>query len=92
MPTVTTLITHCPHGICKSHIRRAIEIENGLKNGRPYSVLGGKRIRCRSDLIRFKLSSSLRLIYQKSEDGYFAVALVSREAFDREIKRRRASL
>jgi hypothetical protein len=90
MNTIENLLNHCPHHLCESHIQRAWEIESGLKNGQPYSTLGGMRIRCRTDLIRFKLSPALRLIYQKSPDGYAVVALVTREAFDREIKRRRA--
>lgn len=90
MSTLNSLLHHCRQNLCESHIQRALEIEDGLKNGQPYPTLGGKRIRCRSDLIRFKLSPALRLIYQKTEDGYSAVALVTREAFEREIKRRRA--
>lgn len=90
MNTIETLLNHCPHNLCERHIQRALEIESGLKNGQPYSTLGGMRIRCRSDLIRFKLSPALRLVYKKSGAGYSVVALVTREAFDREIKRRRA--
>jgi len=90
MNTIENLINHCPHNLCESHVKRAWEIESGLKNGQPYPKLGGKRIRCRTDLIRFKLSPALRLIYQKTGHGYYAAALVTREAFEREIKRRRA--
>lgn len=90
MPTLNSLLNHCRQNLCESHIQRAREIEAGLNSGQPFPVLGGKRIRCRADLIRFKLSPALRLIYQKTGHGYSAVALVTREAFDREIKRRRA--
>jgi len=90
MSTLNSLLHHCRQNLCESHIQRAFEIEAGLKNGQPYPTLGGKRIRCRTDLVRFKLSPALRLIYQKNEHGYTAIALVTRESFDREIKRRRA--
>ncbi|WP_431194217.1 hypothetical protein [Pseudomonas viridiflava] len=54
-----------------------------------FTILGGKRMRCRGDLLRFKLGSEWRLLYYVTTVGYVPCALVSRQSFDRELKRRR---
>jgi hypothetical protein len=42
-------------------------------------------------LVRFRLGSAWRLLYQDGACGYRAHSLVSRQCLERELKRRRAS-
>ncbi|MBS9725030.1 hypothetical protein [Stutzerimonas stutzeri] len=50
-----------------------------------------KRVRCREGLLRFKIGSDWRLLYQVAAKGYVPCTLVSRQCFERELKRRRVT-
>lgn len=90
MTTIQHILTTCPHQVSPCHQGKAIEIDQALQSGVPFTALGGKRVRCRNGLVRFKLGCDWRLLYMLSEHGYVPHSLVSRQCFDRELKRRRA--
>ncbi|MFJ3522540.1 hypothetical protein ACIPO9_08670 [Pseudomonas sp. NPDC090203] len=90
MYTIQSVLSSCPHQISANHQTKALVIDQALASGTPFTVLGGKRVRCREGLLRFKLGSDWRLLYQLTSTGYAPCALVSRQCFERELKRRRA--
>ena len=89
MNTIESILTRCPHQIGTCHRAKALVIDQALLSGTPFTALGGKRVRCREGLLRFKLGSEWRLLYQITATGYAPCALVSRQCFERELKRRR---
>lgn len=89
MHTIESILANCSHQVSACCQAKALAIDQALLSGTPFSVLGGKRLRCRQDLLRFKLGYDWRLLYQIVPGGYVACALVSRQRFDRELKRRR---
>jgi hypothetical protein len=90
MHTIQSILCNCRHQISACHQAKALGIDQELLSGTPFTALGGKRVRCREGLLRFKLGSDWRLLYQITEHGYVPLALVSRQCFERELKRRRA--
>lgn len=90
MTDINQVITSCPHQIAACHKSKAHEIDKALRAGVPYTALGGKRIRCSKNLLRFKLGTSLRLIYQRTEKGHRPRAVVTRQHLERELRRQRA--
>lgn len=88
MNTIHHILATCPHQVRPCHQSKAIEIDQALQAGTPFTALGGKRVRCRSGLVRFKLGCAWRLLYQISANGYVPHSLVSRQCFERELKRR----
>jgi hypothetical protein len=86
--TLQPVIEHCPHQVHQCYIKKAYEIHNALLANICISILGGVRLKRRPELIRFKLGRELRLIYRISENGLEPIQLMTRQAFDRELKRR----
>jgi len=91
MNAIQSILSNCPHQVSACHQAKALRIDLALLSGIPFTALGGKHVRCRKGLLRFKLGSDWRLLYQSTATGYEACALVSRQSFDRELKRRRAT-
>lgn len=89
MYRLQSIIARCQHQVSACHQSKAYEIHRALLAGTPFTRLGGKRVRCREGLLRFKLGSDWRLLYQITASGYMPCALVSRQCFERELKRRR---
>ncbi|WP_404982887.1 hypothetical protein [Cobetia marina] len=89
MPTIDTILARCPHEVSRCYQSKAIQIDHAMANGTPYRSLGGKRLRCRKGYLRFKIGNAWRLLYQLTANGYEPCALISRQSFDREMKRRR---
>lgn len=89
MHTIQAILSSCPHQVSACHKAKALDIDQALHAGIPFTALGGKRVRCREGLLRFKLGSDWRLLYQVVAKGYVPCALVSRQCFERELKRRR---
>ena len=90
MHNIQFILSCCQHQVSACHQARALSIDQALLSGTPFTALGGKRVRCREGLLRFKLGSDWRLLYQITATGYAPCALVSRQCFERELKRRRA--
>ena len=89
MHTIQAILSSCPHQVSACHKAKALDIDQALHTGIPFTALGGKRVRCREGLLRFKLGSDWRLLYQVVANGCVPCALVSRQCFERELKRRR---
>ncbi|WP_411391078.1 hypothetical protein [Pseudomonas sp. MPB23] len=89
MHIIQSILASCPHQISTCYQARALGIDQALLSSTPFTVLGGKLVRCREGLLRFKLGSGWRLLYQITATGYTPCALVSRQCFERELKRRR---
>lgn len=89
MPTIDTILARCPHQVSECYQTKAIKIDEALAAGTSYQALGGKRLRCRKGYLRFKIGHAWRLLYQLTSFGYAPCALISRQSFDREMKRRR---
>ena len=89
MHTIQSILARCSHQVSTCHQAKALSIDHALNTGTPFTALGGKRVRCREGLLRFKLGSDWRLLYQMTAAGYAPCALVSRQRFERELKRRR---
>lgn len=90
MHNIQSILSCCQHQVSACHQARALSIDQALLSGTPFTALGGKRVRCREGLLRFKLGSDWRLLYQITATGYAPCALVSRQCLERELKRRRA--
>ncbi len=88
MQTIQSVLSECPHQVKLCHQKKALSIHQSLMSGIPFPALGGKHVRSRRGLLRFKLGSNWRLLYRLTNSGYAPCALVSRQAFDRELKRR----
>ena len=82
------VIEHCPHQVHQCHIKKAQEIHEALLAKVCITLLGGVRLKRRPELIRFKLGREFRLIYRISDVGLEPIQLMTRQAFDRELKRR----
>lgn len=89
MQTIKFILANCPHQLSACHQAKAAYIDQALMSGTPYTHLGGKPVRSKKGLLRFKIGSDWRLIYRISATGHTPYALVSRQCFERELKRRR---
>ena len=87
---IHTLIATCPHQVSPCHQEKLLQLDRSLQLGTPFPALGGKRLRCRPELVRFKIGREWRVIYSISSAGTQVYSLVSRQCFERELKRRRA--
>ncbi|RGP52586.1 ParE family toxin-like protein [Pseudomonas abyssi] len=90
MTAIEKILSNSSYQISSCYYAKAIEIDQALRKGTPFTALGGKRVRCRSGLVRFKLGKGWRLLYALTASGYEPHSLVSRQCFERELKRRRA--
>ena len=90
MHTIQAILSSCSHQVSACYKAKALDIDQALHAGIPFTALGGMRVRCREGMLRFKLGSDWRLLYQIAATGYVPCALVSRQCFERELKRRRA--
>ena len=91
MTTIEHVLTNTPHQVSPCYKVKALEIDQALRTGTPFTVLGGKRVRSCKGVLRFKLGISWRLIYTSGIDGYEPHSLVSRQRLERELKRRRTT-
>ena len=89
MPTIHSILSNCRHQVSACHEAKALGIDQALRLGTPFTALGGKRVRCQKGLLRFKVGTDLRLLYESTGTGYAPFALISRQCFERELKRRR---
>jgi|TARA_R110001583_G_scaffold107686_1_gene256280 mRNA-degrading endonuclease RelE of RelBE toxin-antitoxin system len=88
MKTIQQIVTESKHQIPHCNIQQALKIDHLLNAGISFHRLKGKKIRCNNSLIRFKIGRSFRLIYQVNNDHLEAISIVSRQNFDKQIKRR----
>lgn len=70
MHIIQSILASCPHQISTCYQARALGIDQALLSSTPFTVLGGKLVRCREGLLRFKLGSGWRLLYQITATGY----------------------
>ena len=82
------ILKRCPHQVHSCYVTKAHKLHKALLAKVCIALLGGVRLKRRPDLVRFKLGREFRLIYRISEDGFVPVQLMTRQAFDRELKRR----
>lgn len=86
MTTIDKVIAACPHQLMRCHKIKARNIDRALQSCIPHTALGGKRVRCSKNLMRFKIGTSFRLLYQTSENGPIPWALISRQRLERVLK------
>ena len=82
------VIERCPHQVHSCYVTKAHKLHEALLAKVCITLLGGVRLKRRPEFIRFKLGREFRLIYRISENGLMPIQLVTRQAFDRELKRR----
>lgn len=75
--------------VAMCHIRKIQAIQGALCEGVCFSQLGGVRVKRRPNLVRFKIGRDYRLIFKQSDAGLTPYKLVTRQAFERELVRRR---
>jgi len=89
MSTIEHVIHQCRQQVPPCHVAKIIAIDKALRNGTPYPKLGGKRIRCRNDLVRFKIGRSWRLTYRETrQKTLIPDCLMSRQQLETSLKRR----
>lgn len=88
MKSLEHILSNCPHQMRACHIERALALHLHLAEGKPYTSLGGKRLKQNSDFIRFKISRGLRLVYRDVDQCLVPHCLITRQCFERTIKRR----
>ena len=88
MKSLQHILSNCPHQMRACHIERALVLHLQLAEGKPYLSLGGKRIKQNPEFVRFKISSSLRLIYRDIDHRLEPHSLITRQGFERTVKRR----
>lgn len=69
--------------------KKVRNIVSQLEQEVPYLLLGGVKVRKDVGLIRFKIGRDYRLIFKQSDEGLIPYKLVTRQAFERELVRRR---
>lgn len=89
MTTVKSLLKYTRLIIPKCQQSRAFIIERSLHDGIPYTAIGGQRVQCRPELIRFKLGTNWRLLFLSTNEGLQAYRLITRQNFDAVLRRRR---
>jgi hypothetical protein len=82
------VLERCPHQVHSCYVTKAHKLHEALLAKVCITLLGGVRLKRRPELIRFKLGREFRLIYRISEGGLEPIQLMTRQAFDRELKRR----
>ena len=87
MKTLNTLFKPYPNLVKSRYFQRALSIQKKLSNGEYYHHIGGKRLVCAKNLIRFKLGG-YRLIFKRDQLGYLPELLLQRKNLDRFLKRR----
>ncbi|MFP8966026.1 hypothetical protein ACKC9G_05555 [Pokkaliibacter sp. CJK22405] len=92
MNTIENVLSRCPHQVSLCHQHKALDIDHALQAGTSFTVLGGKRVRSCSHIVRFKLGYAWRLLYIIDAEGFHPLSLVSRQCFERELKRRRVPM
>ena len=88
MPNIFSVIARCTQQVPLCHIQKAVEIDNLIERGVPFTRLHGTRIKQSRSLIRFKLGRDWRLVYICRGAYYEPLCLTSRQGFETKIKRR----
>lgn len=88
MPSIEHVLTTCTNQVPKYYLQRAYKLHQRLCDGAHYAALNGVRIKHNPELIRFKIGREWRLLYRKIDNGLIPYCLVSRQNFDRKLKRR----
>lgn len=88
MNTIQQLFNSTKYQIPTCHQQLAKDIDNQLNAGVSFKQLGGKKIRRCSGLVRFKIGRNFRLVYSLKAAKPVPVLIVSRQHFDKKIKRR----
>lgn len=88
MQSFHKVLLDCPHPLPSCHRDRVQRLHQNLFDGTPYTALGGSRINQYPDLIRFKIGRSLRLIYRRVNNQLVPYCLISRQNFEKTLKRR----
>jgi len=78
------MFKHVP--IC--YVNKAILLIELLKKHVSYKKLGGVKIKRRPELVRFKVGRNYRFIFKMKNGLLTPYSLITRQDFDREIKRR----
>ncbi|TCK09135.1 hypothetical protein [Marinobacterium mangrovicola] len=89
MNSVKSLLISTRFPIPPCHQKRARYIEKAIAEGAPFASLGGQRIAACPSLVRFRLGRQWRLIFREEHNTLVPHRLISRQAFDAELNRRR---
>lgn len=88
-PLLEELLLRCKSQLPSCYAQEARDIAAQLALGVPYPLLGGCKIRRTEGILRFKLGREFRLIFKQTDIGWTPYKLVTRQAFERELVRRR---
>ena len=62
-----------------------------ITSGKPYTCLGGRKVKCNSSLVRFRVGRNHRLILIRSTSN-FVFQLFNRQNYERNFKKKFSSL
>jgi len=88
MKSLQHILTDCPHQIPNCHLKRAFLLHQKLMSGITFTYLGGQRIKQSPSIVRFKVGRNWRLLYREVEQELQPYCLITRQKFDRAIRRR----
>jgi hypothetical protein len=86
---IAEIVSDCRSTLAPAIFRKFEQTLDSLNGEIPYTLLGGKKIRRSPGLIRFKIGRDHRLICKQTDSDLVPYKLVTRQAFERELVRRR---
>ncbi len=88
MTSLESIISKCRHQIPECHIQQVFDLHSQLADGVSFHRLGGTRIKQSPHIIRFKIGRNWRLLYCEKGRRLEAYCFITRQCFDRTVKRR----
>ncbi|WP_462173288.1 ParE family toxin-like protein [Pseudoalteromonas xiamenensis] len=70
---------------------QTVSLINEIASGKPYPLLGGRKVKCNSSLVRFRIGRNHRLILNRTPTNFF-FQLVSRQNYERNFNKKFGSL
>lgn len=86
MCTFNKTLSKLDHNLSNLERQRARLIHLFLAQGKNYNELGGKKLTCAPELIRFKLGRCWRLIYRKKKGTLCFEAVIPRKKLDQFLR------
>lgn len=85
--TIGSVLKRCSAEPNETVISEVKRIDNEIKAGASFQELQGCILKANKTYVRFKVGMEYRLIYQFTTDGFVPVQLLTRQKFDRWIRK-----
>ncbi|EGT3624811.1 hypothetical protein FAP94_00085 [Morganella morganii] len=93
--TISSLVCHINARVWQSLSSnqqvQTMSLINEIASGKPYPLLGGRKVKCNNSLVRFRIGRNHRLILSRTSTN-FIFQLFNRQNYERNFNKKFSSL